>query len=228
MIMAGEKSKLNWLRAAVLGANDGVVSIAGLVVGVAGATSETSAITTAGVAGLVAGALSMAAGEYVSVSTQLDAEKAYIAKEKKELKEDPEGELQELVEYYRGKGLKQDTAKVVAEELTKHDVIAAHLEAEYGLVEADLTNPMHAAWASAIAFTAGGLIPIAAILIPPQSFKIPATFAAVVGALFVLGYLSAKLSEANIKKAVIRVIFGGTFAMLVTYGIGTLFGVAVG
>ncbi|MDO8265717.1 MAG: VIT family protein [Candidatus Saccharibacteria bacterium] len=226
--MAGEKSKLNWLRAAVLGANDGVVSIAGLVVGVAGATSETSAITTAGVAGLVAGALSMAAGEYVSVSTQLDAEKSYIAKEKRELKEDPDGELQELVEYYRGKGLKHETAKIVSEELTKHDVIAAHLEAEYGLVEADLTNPMHAAWASAIAFTAGGLIPIAAILIPSQSFKIPATFAAVVGALFVLGYLSAKLSEANIKKAVIRVIVGGTFAMIVTYGIGTLFGVAVG
>ena len=226
--MAGEKSKLNWLRAAVLGANDGVVSIAGLVVGVAGATSEASAITTAGVAGLVAGALSMAAGEYVSVSTQRDAEKAYIAKEKKELKEDPEGELQELVEYYRSKGLKQDTAKVVAEELTKHDVIAAHLEAEYGLVEEDLTNPMHAAWASAIAFVAGGLIPIAAIIIPPQSYKIPAAFVAVVGALFILGYLSAKLSEANIKKAIRRVVIGGTFAMLVTYGIGTLFGVAVG
>lgn len=225
--MATEKSKLNWLRAAVLGANDGVVSIAALVVGVAGATTDIKAISTAGVAGVVAGALSMAAGEYVSVSTQRDAEHAYIAREKRELKEDPEGEVEELTQYYRDKGLKTDTAKQVAKELTKHDVLAAHLEAEFGLSEEDLTNPMHAAWASAISFICGGAIPMVAILLPPAKWRIAVTFVAVLFALALTGFISAKISDANRKKAVMRVIIGGMFAMAITYTIGRLFNTSV-
>ena len=158
------KAKLNWLRAAVLGANDGIVSIAGLVVGVAGATNETSTIATAGVAGLVAGALSMAVGEYVSVSTQRDAERAYIAKEKQELADNPKEELQELADAYKDRGLSDKTALIVAKELTKKDALRAHLETEFGLDEEDLTNPWHAGIASAISFTFGGLIPVIAIL----------------------------------------------------------------
>jgi len=222
-----EKSKLNWLRAAVLGANDGIVSIAALVVGVAGATNDIKAISTAGVAGLLAGALSMAAGEYVSVSTQRDAERVYINKEKRELKEDPEGELEELTRYYQEKGLKRNTAKKVALELTEHDVVAAHLEAEFGLSENDLTNPWHAAIASAISFVSGGLIPIVAIIIPPANTRIVITFISVVVALVLSGYLSAKLSEANKVRAIRRVVIGGTFAMIITYGIGLIFGVSL-
>ncbi len=222
-----EKSKMNWLRAAVLGANDGIVSIAALVVGVAGATNDTATIATAGMAGLIAGALSMAAGEYVSVSTQRDAERAYIAKEEKELEEDPEGELEELIQYYRGKGLKRATAKQVSLELTEKDVLAAHLEAEFGLSEHDLTNPLNAAFASAVSFIAGGLIPIAAIIIPPSNLRVFVTFGSVVAALTVAGYISAKVSEANIANAIRRVIFGGTFAMIVTYTVGTIFSISV-
>ncbi len=218
-----EKSKMNWLRAAILGANDGIVSIAALVVGVAGATNDTATIATAGMAGLIAGALSMAAGEYVSVSTQRDAERAYIAKEQLELEEDPEGELEELIQYYRGKGLKRATAKQVSLELTEKDVLAAHLEAEFGLSEHDLTNPLNAAFASAVSFIAGGLIPIAAIIIPPSNLRVFVTFGSVVAALAVAGYISAKVSEANIANAIRRVIFGGTFAMIVTYTVGTIF-----
>ena len=222
-----EKSKMNWLRAAVLGANDGIVSIAALVVGVAGATNDTATIATAGMAGLIAGALSMAAGEYVSVSTQRDAEHAYIAKEQLELEEDPEGELEELIQYYRGKGLKRATAKQVSLELTEKDVLAAHLEAEFGLSEHDLTNPLNAAFASAVSFIAGGLIPIAAIIIPPSNLRVFVTFGSVVAALAVAGYISAKVSEANIANAIRRVIFGGTFAMIVTYTVGTIFSISV-
>lgn len=220
-----EKSKLNWLRAAVLGANDGIVSIAALVVGVAGATNDIRTITTAGVAGLLAGALSMAAGEYVSVSTQRDAERAYISKEKRELAEDPEGELEELVQYYRGKGLKRDTAKKVASELTERNVLAAHLEAEFGLSEDDLTNPWHAAIASAVSFVSGGLIPIIAITMPRSNIRIAVAFVSVIAALAITGYVSAKLSEANVMNAIRRVIIGGTFAMIVTYAVGTLFNI---
>lgn len=225
--MATEKSKLNWLRAAVLGANDGVVSIAALVVGVAGASTDIKAITTAAVAGLAAGALSMAAGEYVSVSTQRDAERAYIAREKRELREDPERELEELVLYYQEKGLKHATAAKVAKELTDHNVLAAHLEAEFGLVEEDLTNPWHASLASALSFIAGGLIPTAAIIIPPQNIRIPVTFVSVLVALAITGYISAKVSDANKTRAVVRVLFGGAFAMLITFAIGNIFGTAV-
>ena len=221
------KSKLNWLRAAVLGANDGIVSIAGLVVGVAGATTETGIIATAGIAGLVAGALSMAAGEYISVSTQRDAERAYIEKEKAELAANPKEELKELADAYEAKGLSAKTAHIVATELTKKDVVRAHLEVEFGLDEDDLTNPWHAAFASAISFTLGGLIPLTAILATPSSVRVGITFVSVVVALAITGYVSAKISGAPTTRATIRVIIGGAAAMLVTYGIGIIFGVSV-
>lgn len=220
-------SKMNWIRAAVLGANDGIVSIAGLVVGVAGATTSKPAILTAGMAGLVAGALSMAVGEYVSVSSQRDSEKALIKKEIEELKKNPERELMELAKIYEEKGLSANTAKKVAEELTTKDPIKAHLDAEMGISQDELTNPVHAAIASAISFTAGAAIPLAAILLPNASYRVPITFIAVVFALVLTGYISATLGEASRRKATLRVVLGGIVAMVVTYGIGSLFDVHV-
>lgn len=220
------KSKLNWLRAAVLGANDGIVSMAGLVVGVAGATQDKTIILTAGIAGLVAGAFSMAVGEYVSVSTQRDAEKAFIKKETEELATDPEGELEELADMYEERGLTKETARQVAVELTKNDVLAAHLEAEFGLSEDDLTNAWHAAWASAISFTIGGLIPVLAIVLPPENMRVPITFGAVAIALVITGNVSARLSKSSRAKAMFRVLLGGMLAMVATYIVGHLFGAA--
>jgi len=216
-------AKLNWLRASVLGANDGIVSIAGLVVGVAGATTSKTSIVTAGVAGLLAGALSMAAGEYVSVSTQRDTERALIAKEKWELAHQPKEELEELAHIYETKGLSRKTAVLVAKELTAHDVFAAHLDAELGIDPDNLTNPWHAAFASALAFTAGAIVPLSAILLPPQNVRIIFTFFAVIVALALTGTVSAKIGDASKRKATIRVVLGGAIAMIATYGIGTLF-----
>jgi VIT1/CCC1 family predicted Fe2+/Mn2+ transporter len=220
-------SKLNWLRASVLGANDGIVSISGLVVGVAGATSSKNAIMIAGLAGVLAGALSMAAGEYVSVSTQRDTEKALLAKEAWELENMPKEELAELTAIYQHKGLKRSTAELVAKELTAHDAFAAHVDAELGIDPDDLTNPWHAAFASAAAFTAGAIIPMAAILLPPANLRVPVTFIAVLIALAVTGVVSAKVGGSSPKKATIRVVLGGALAMAVTYGIGQLFSVSV-
>lgn len=217
------RARLNWLRAGVLGANDGIVSIAGLVVGVAGATNSNSIIATAGIAGLVAGALSMAVGEFISVSTQRDAEKAYISNEERALKEDPKGALKELTQAYITRGLKEETAKIVATELTKKNALAAHLEVQFGLEEDDLTNPWHAALASAVSFTLGGLIPILAVLLPHQNWRIPVAFMAVIPALALTGYISAKLSDANPERAVVRVVLGGWIAMIATYAIGSIF-----
>lgn len=221
------KSKLNWLRAAVLGANDGIVSISGLVVGVAGATTSRPAIMAAGVAGLLAGALSMAVGEYVSVSTQRDTEKALYEKEKWEIENKPEEELEELIEIYEAKGLSRKTATVVAEELTEHDALKAHMDAELALDPNDFTNPWHAAYASALAFTAGSIIPLAAILLPPASMRVPATFVAVLIALIITGTISAKIGKTSVLKATTRVVIGGAVAMAVTYAVGTLFNVSV-
>ncbi len=219
-------SKLNWLRASVLGANDGIVSISGLVVGVAGATTSKNAILVAGLAGVLAGALSMAAGEYVSVSTQRDTEKALLAKEKWELENMPKEELAELTAIYQGKGLKRATAEQVAKELTAHDAFAAHVDAELGIDPDDLTNPWHAAFASAAAFTAGAIIPMAAILLPPENLRVPVTFVSVLLALALTGMVSAKVGGSSAKKATIRVVLGGAIAMAVTYGIGQLFNVS--
>jgi VIT1/CCC1 family predicted Fe2+/Mn2+ transporter len=216
-------SKLNWLRAAVLGANDGIVSIAGLVLGVAAATNSQIIIFTVGVAGIIAGAISMAAGEYVSVSSSRDTEKALLDKERYELKHFPEKELEELALIYEQKGLTKKTAGQVAKELTANDPIAAHFDAELKIDPDNLTNPWHAAFASAFAFLGGAIIPLMAIIIPPASYRIPFAFGAVVIALIITGTLSARVSGANIIRAVTRVVAGGILAMSVTYGIGRLF-----
>ncbi len=218
-------AKLNWLRAAVLGANDGIVSVAGLVLGVAGATTSKSIIFTAGLAGLVAGALSMAVGEYISVSSQRDTEKSLLQLERHELANDPKGELQELADHYQSKGLSPQTAKTVAQELTKHDVFAAHIETELGIDPDNLTNPVQAALASMASFLAGAVIPLVVAVILPASTRVPLTFSAVLIALVITGLLSSKVSGANTTKATIRVVVGGALAMMITYGIGHLFGI---
>ncbi|UGT69688.1 VIT family protein [Nocardia gipuzkoensis] len=222
----GFAAKLNWLRAGVLGANDGIVSTAGLVVGVAAATTDTAALFTAGIAGISAGAISMAVGEYVSVSTQRDSERALLAKERRELREEPDYELAELTGIYQAKGLTPETARKVAEELTAHDAFTAHAEAELGLNPAELTNPWQAALSSAVAFTLGALLPLLAILLPPVTARIPVTFAAVLTALALTGSVSARLGGSSRGRAVLRVVLGGALAMAVTYGIGQLADVA--
>ncbi len=217
---------MNWLRAGVLGANDGIVSTAGLVIGVAAATSDRGVIATAGIAGLVAGAVSMALGEYVSVSTQRDTEKAMLAKERRELAESPDEEFDELISMYRSKGLSLHTAQLVAQELTDHDAFAAHVDIELGIDPDELTNPWHAAYASAIAFTLGSALPLLAILLPPASIRIPTTFVAVLLALALTGTISARLGGSQQGKAVLRIVVGGAIAMAVTFGIGQLLGAA--
>lgn len=220
----GLNAKLNWLRAGVLGANDGIVSTAGLVVGVAAATVDRGPILTAGIAGLAAGAVSMALGEYVSVSTQRDTERALLMKERAELRELPEQELEELVDLYEAKGLSPATARLVAEELTEHDAFAAHADVELGIDPDDLTNPWQAAVSSAISFTIGALLPLIAILSTPPHLRIPVTFVAVLVALALTGSISARLGGARRGRAVARVVIGGAVAMVVTYVIGQAFG----
>jgi VIT1/CCC1 family predicted Fe2+/Mn2+ transporter len=217
-------SRLNWLRAGVLGANDGIVSTAGLVVGVAGATTARSPILTAGLAGLVAGAVSMALGEYVSVSSQRDTERALLEKERIELEQDPAGELQELIGIYVSKGLSDSTAQQVAEELSAKDAFAAHVDAELGIDPNALTNPWQAAISSAISFTLGALLPILAIIPPPPSSRVPITFAVVLLALAITGSVSAALGGSPRGPAVRRVVLGGGLAMIVTYAVGHLVG----
>lgn len=223
---ANINARTNWLRAAVLGANDGIVSIAGLVVGVAGATESSIFILTAGLAGIVAGAISMAAGEYVSVSSSRDTEKALLEKEKYELKNYPDAEFDELVSIYERKGLSRKTATAVAGELTRKDAFAAHVDAELKLDPENLTNPTHAAIASAVSFFAGALIPLFAIILPPPEFRIQIAFVSVIAALGITGTLSGIVSGASISRAVARVVAGGAAAMIITYGIGRVLGVA--
>ena len=224
--MANSTHKLNWLRASVLGANDGIVSIAGLVLGVAGATDSATAILMAGVAGIVAGAISMAAGEYVSVSSSRDTEKAILKKERYNLENYPEKELKELIAIYKEKGLTEKTSELVAKELSNKDVFAAHAHMELSIDPNNLTNPWHAAFASAGAFLLGAVIPLIAIIISPSPIKIPVTFIAVLIALAITGILSAKAGGANITRATIRIVAGGALAMVVTYAIGKLFAVS--
>ncbi|MBU3066768.1 VIT family protein [Nocardia sp. NEAU-G5] len=222
----GLASRLNWLRAGVLGANDGIVSVAGIVVGVAAATATRSTILTAGIAGLAAGAVSMALGEYVSVSTQRDSERAILEVERRELAEQPEAELAELAAIYEGKGLSAATAWKVAEELTENDAFTAHAEAELGIDPTDLTNPRHAAFSSALSFTLGALLPLLAIL-TPVALRIPVTTVAVLVALAITGAVGAKLGQAPVLRATVRVLVGGALAMAVTFGIGHLVGLVV-
>ncbi|MGW2813174.1 VIT1/CCC1 transporter family protein [Streptomyces sp. NPDC001415] len=220
-------SRLNWLRAAVLGANDGIVSTAGLVVGVAGATDDRSALLTAGLAGLLAGSMSMAAGEYVSVSTQRDSEKAALATERRELREAPEAELDELTGLLVDRGLSEEVAREAAVQLTERDPLRAHARVELGIDPDELTNPWHAAWASFFAFTAGALLPLLAIVLPPASVRLYVTVVSVLAALALTGWWSARLGSAPVGRAVVRNVGGGAVAMGVTYGAGVLLG-AVG
>jgi VIT1/CCC1 family predicted Fe2+/Mn2+ transporter len=196
------RAKLNWLRAAVLGANDGIVSVSSVIVGVAGAV-----------------------GEYVSVSTQRDTEKALLEKERWELENAPESELKELVEIYEKKGLSKPTAVLVAEELTRHNAFAAHVDAELGTDPNDLVDPWHAAYASGSAFFVGAIIPILAIVLSPEKWRVEATVISVVVALVVTGWLSAYAGGASKRTAIARVVAGGIIAMVITFGIGKLFGV---
>ncbi|MFB7449445.1 MULTISPECIES: VIT1/CCC1 transporter family protein [unclassified Streptomyces] len=222
----GLGSRLNWLRAAVLGANDGVVSTAGLVVGVAGATESQAALLTAGLAGLLAGSMSMAAGEYVSVSTQRDSEKAALAQEKRELREEPEAELAELTGLLAARGLSPEVAREAAEQLTARDALRAHARVELGIDPDDLTNPWHAAGASFLAFTVGALLPLLAIVLPPASARLWVTVVSVLAALAFTGWWSARLGSAPTGPAILRNVAGGALAMAVTYAAGSLLGAA--
>ncbi|BEP15561.1 VIT family protein [Acidothermaceae bacterium B102] len=232
-IHSGESStsvgagKLNWLRAGVLGANDGIVSVAGIVIGVAGATSNRGALFTAGLAGLVAGAVSMALGEYVSVSSQRDSENAQLVQERAELERAPQAELTELAALYVAKGLSMSTARLVAAELTEHDALAAHLDAELHIDPEELANPTAAAAASALSFTLGALLPLLAILLPPPHWRVPVTVVAVLAALAIAGAASARIGGSSARVAVTRVLIGGAAGLALTYTIGHLFGSAV-
>lgn len=216
------------MRAAVLGANDGIISTAGLVVGVAAADVARADIATAGVAGLVAGSISMALGEYVSVSTQRATEEELVAKERLELETMPEAELRELVGILRDRGLSPETAEVVAEELSADDPLPAHLHLELRLDPDDLANPWAAAGSSAAAFAVGALLPLVAILGAPASSRIAITFVAVLVALVGTGFLSARLGGFAPGKAIVRLVGGGALALAITFGIGQLVGTAVG
>lgn len=220
-------SKLNWLRAMVLGANDGIVSIAGLVIGVASATDSIEIILTAGIAGISAGAISMAAGEYVSVSSSRDSELAMLNKERYELKHFPKEEMEELIEIYQKKGLSKKTATVVAQELSAYNSYAAHIDAELRIDPNNLTNPWHAAFASAAAFLVGAVIPLTAVVLPVSEVRILFAFLAVVVALMITGAISATIGNAPIMRSVVRVVLGGIFAMVTTYIIGYVFGINV-
>jgi VIT1/CCC1 family predicted Fe2+/Mn2+ transporter len=219
----GLAQRLNWLRAGVLGANDGIVSVAAVVVGVAGATPEVPPILTAGLAALVGGAISMALGEYVSVSSQRDSEHALIAKERSELASMPAEELEELTGLYEAKGLRPETARQVAVELTEHDALAAHLSAELGIDQDDVVSPWHAALASAVAFTIGGILPMLTILLPAP-IRIPLTFVIVLAALAVTGYLAAWIGGSARARSVLRLVIGGALALAATFAIGALLG----
>ncbi|MCK2036941.1 VIT family protein [Microbacterium sp. SSW1-49] len=216
--------RLNWLRAGVLGANDGIVSVASLVVGVAGATTDSAPLLAAGVAGLVGGAISMALGEYVSVSSQRDSQQALIEKERGELAADPATELDELTGIYEAKGLRPETARLVAEELTAHDPLTAHLEAELGITEDHIVSPWAAAGSSALAFALGALLPLLAILLPPPEVRVQVAFAVVLVALALTGFISARIGGNPAIRPTIRVVIGGALALGVTFGIGTLLG----
>ncbi len=223
----GFNDRLNWLRAGVLGANDGIVSVAGIVLGVAGATTERTAILIAGVAGLVAGAMSMAAGEFVSVSTQRDSEEALLAKERRELRDDPEDELAELAGLYADKGLDPDLALEVARQLTAKDALGAHAEAELGIDPDDLTSAWNAAWVSMLSFTLGALLPLLTILLVTPDLRVWVTVVAVVAALAVTGLASARFGYGSARRAILRNVTGGLLAMAVTHLVGQAVGTQI-
>jgi len=220
-------SRLNWLRAGVMGANDGIVSTAGMVVGVAGAAVDSAALTIAGVAAVAAGALSMAVGEYVSVSSQRDSERAELERERSQLERNPAYGLRQLTGLIQAQGIDHDLAHKVAVQLSETDALGAHARLELGIDPDALSNPWHAGMASMLAFIVGGLIPLAAILLTPRAIAIPVTAVAVVIALAITGSVSAYLGRAPKLRAVARTVGGGILAMAVTYGIGALVGTQV-
>lgn len=217
----------NWLRAAVLGANDGIISISSLAIGVAAASSTRAPILLATVAGLVAGALSMAAGEYVSVSSQTDTEKADIEREKMELEEMPEQELEILAQIYEQRGLKKETARQVAIELTEKDALAAHVRDELGINEISQAKPIQAALASGASFTVGGLLPLMVVLLAPVKTMEYWLYGFTIVFLMILGATAAKTGGSNVPKAILRISIWGTIAMLLSGAVGYLFGVKV-
>lgn len=224
---SGLQSRLNWLRAGVLGANDGIVSVAATVVGVAGATTGVAPVAIAGTAAVVGGAVSMALGEYVSVSSSSDSQKALIAKERRELAEDPEGELEELVGLYEAEGLSRATAETVARELTAKNALGAHLRLELGMGEDDVVSPWTAAGASFVSFLLGALLPFLTILLAPVDIRVPLTFATTLLALAVTGTVGAWLGGARPLPAMVRVVLGGALALALTFGVGAWLGTSV-
>ena len=219
--------RVGWLRAAVLGANDGIVSTASLIVGVAAASAARADILIAGVAGLVAGAMSMAAGEYVSVSSQSDTEQADVVRERAELHDIPEYELDELTNIYKSRGLDEGLARQVAVKLMEHDALGAHLRDELGISELTLARPLQAAMASAATFTVGAALPLLMVVITPLPLLIPTVSVASLAFLALLGAVGARAGGAAMGRATLRVTFWGALAMALTAGIGALFGTAV-
>ena len=220
-------SRIGWLRAAVLGANDGIISTASLIVGVAAAAAARNEVLIAGVAGLVAGAMSMSAGEYVSVSSQSDTEQADLARERKELKEDPKAELDELTEIYAKRGLEQPLARQVAQQLMEKDALTAHARDELGISEITAARPVQAALTSAATFSVGAAMPLLMVVVSPANVLVPVVSAASLGFLALLGAIGAKAGGANVLRATARVTFWGALAMALTAGIGKLFGTAI-
>ncbi len=219
--------RIGWLRAAVLGANDGIVSTASLIVGVAAASASTSEVLVAGVAGLVAGAMSMAAGEYVSVSSQSDTEQADLARERQELASQPDFEREELAQIYMERGLDQALARQVADQLMARDALHAHARDELGMSEVTTARPIQAAFTSAATFAAGAALPLFTAVLIPHSMIVAGVSIASVLFLALLGAVGARVGGAKIGKAVVRVTFWGAMAMAITAGIGSLFGIVI-
>ena len=220
-------SRIGWLRAAVLGANDGIVSTASLIVGVAAAAVTQNEVLIAGVAGLVAGAMSMAAGEYVSVSSQSDTEQADLARERKELRDSPAFELDELADVYVKRGVDQALARQVAQQLMAKDALGAHARDELGISEITTARPVQAAMTSAASFSVGAAMPLFMVIVSPASLLVPLVSAASLGFLAVLGAIGARAGGANVLRATARVTFWGALAMALTAGIGKLFGTVI-
>ncbi|MEO0733408.1 MAG: VIT family protein [Bacteroidota bacterium] len=218
-------NRSNWLRAAVLGANDGILSTTSVAIGVAAASVSREPVVLAAAAALVAGALSMAAGEYVSVSSQADLEKGDLERERRELAEDPAGELEELVEAYVARGLRPATAREVAVQLTAHDALAAHAQEELGISDLNEANPFQAAFASGAAFSAGGSLPMLASLVLPLREMVVGQYVIAILALVVLGYVSARTGGTGVIRPILRITFWGTAVMGLTALVGYLFGV---
>ncbi len=218
--------RLNSLRAGVLGANDGIVSTAAVVVGVAGATASTGPILTAGLAAAVGGAVSMALGEYVSVSSQRDSERSHIERERRALATDPAGELAQLAAVYEGRGISPATARRVAEELTARDALDAHLRAKLNIDQDDVASPWHAALASAVAFTVGAVLPLLAILLPPAGVRVPVAFLVTLAALALTGAVAAWIGGGSKLRAATRVVVGGAVALAATFLVGSALGSA--